>query len=246
MTTILAAAASGMYHQQLAIDTIANNVANVNTEGFKRVRPLAQGQPQTGELAQAKLGVALTTLDRIVAPGPVRTADNPLAFAILDDAFVPVRLPDGTTAYTRAALLRTDAAGNVVTPHGYLLDPPLVLPEGATGARVDARGIVTATGADGNEVEVGRITLARFPNPQGLLALGEGLFAPSANSGDAVRGAPGEDGFAAIAPGMAEGSNVDLAEELTNLLIAQRAYSTTVRAFRVGDDMLAAATKLTA
>lgn len=245
MTTILAAAASGMLHHQIAIDTIAHNVANANTEGFKRVRPLAQGQPLPGEFAQAKLGVALTTLDRIFAPGPLRAADGALEFAILDDALLPVRLPDGTTAYARAGLLRADGAGSIVTPQGYLLEPPLTLPEGATAPRIDARGVVTATAADGTTIEVGRIALTRFPNPQGLVSLGEGLFAPSPNSGEPMLGAPGEEGFAAIAPGMVEGSNVDLAEELTALLIAQRAYSASARAFRVGDDMLAIATKLT-
>lgn len=245
MTTILAAAASGMLHQQLVIDTIAHNVANANTEGFRRVRPLAQGLPQIGRLANAKLGVALTTLDRVFAPGTLRTQEGDLSFAIVDDAFLAVRLPDGTTAYTRAGLLRVDGSGNVVTPQGFVLEPPLVLPEGASGAAIDARGVITAHSEEG-PVEVGRISLARFRNPQGLVSLGEGLFAASPNSGDPVLGNPDEGGFAAIIPGAVEGANVDLAEELTNLLAAQRAYSASARAFRVGDDMLALATKLTA
>lgn len=245
MTTILAAAASGMLHQQIVIDTVAHNAANANTEGFRRVRPLAQGLPHTETLANAKLGVALTTLDRIFAPGTLRTQEGDLSFAIVDDAFFAVQLPDGRTAYTRAGLLRVDGSGNIVTPQGFLLVPPLALPEGARNAEIDARGVVTARTEEGS-IEVGRISLARFRNPRGLVSLGEGLFVASPNSGEPVLGAPDEGPFAAIVPKAVEGSNVDLAEELTNLLVAQRAYSANARAFRIGDDMLALATKLTA
>lgn len=245
MTTILSAAASGMLHNQLVLDTVAHNVANANSDGFKRVRPLAQGEPLPGD-ADRKLGVALTTLDRVFAPGPLRAADEPLAFAILDDGLLPVRLPDGSTAYTRLGYLRVDAAGNVVTPSGYLLDPPVTVPPGSTSVAIDATGTITAISPTGEEEELGRVALARFPNPKGLRALGEGLFAPTANSGEPVFGFPGEAGFAELRPGMVEASNVDLSAELTTLLIAQRAYQACARAFRVGDDMIAIATKLTA
>lgn len=245
MTTILSAAASGMLHNQLVLDTVAHNVANANTDGFKRVRPLAQGEPLPGDITEGKLGVALTTLDRVFAPGPLRPADDPLAFAILDDALLTVRLPGGGTAYTRVGYLRVDAAGNVVTPSGYLLDPPVTVPPGFTSVAIDATGTIAALSPTGAEEELGRVTLARFPNPQGLRALGEGLFAPTANSGEPVLGFPGEAGFAELSPGMVEASNVELASELTTLLIAQRAYQACARAFRVGDEMIAIATKLT-
>ncbi|MGE5596185.1 MAG: flagellar hook-basal body protein [Hyphomicrobiales bacterium] len=246
MTTMLGAAASGMVHNQSVLDVVGNNLANVNSPAFKRTRPLHEGAPTPAIPPEgSRLGVAETTTDLIFATGAFQRTDDPLHFAIADDTFFRVRDLDGSVVYTRLGQLSTDAAGNIVAFAGRLLDPPVTLPEGFTSPAIDQFGAITANDETGTPQQIGQITLVRFANPQGLVALGDGLYRESANSGDITEGTPGSAGFAAVNPGALEGSNVDVAEEFTNMIIAQRAYQASLKSFQVGDEMLALATDLT-
>lgn len=246
MTTILGAAAGGLAHYSLVVDAAGNNVANINTAAFKRSRVVGQGSPSTSaEPGIPRMGVALSTVDVIHSPGAAFRDDDPLHFAIQDDAFFAVQHDDGSVVYTRYGALSADAEGNITAPGGRLLEPPLLLPEASTAPVIDASGIVTALNAEGVREEIGRLSFLRFPNPQGLQEIGEGLYRESANSGPTIEGNPGDEGFAPIITGALEGSNVDLVGEFTSLLVAQRAYQACARTFSVGDQMLALATDLT-
>jgi len=247
MTTILAAAASGLAHYQQVVDVVADNVANVSTPGFKATRALAHGAPALpGTPESGPLGVRLTALERRFAPGALQASPFATEVALRDDAFLVLQAPDGTRRYTRAGTLRFDSVGNLVGPEGLLTDPPIVVPGDHTSPSIDAFGRVTALSPDGETVEVGRLQVARFVNPSGLISVGGGLFVPSENAGAVTLGSPGGGGFAELAVGFLEASNVSLADELTTLIVAQRAYSASAQAFRVGDDMLATAARLTA
>jgi flagellar hook protein FlgE len=171
--------------------------------------------------------------------------DNPLNFAIEDDAFLRVRDFDGSIVYTRVGGLEADAAGNISAVNGRFLEPPIAMPPLWTQPEVDPAGNVTALDVDGIRQQLGQLSFARFRNPQGLQVLGEGLYADTANTGEITVGPAGTEGFAALRPGALEGSNVDMAEEFTNMIIAQRAYSACAKTFSVGDQMLAIATNIT-
>jgi len=247
MTTILGAAASGMQHHAQVIDAVAHNLANVNTAAFKKTRALNEGAPSTtAEPGSPRMGVALTALDVIPAQGAVQQTGDPLHFALQDGSYFRVRDFDGSLAYTRLGALGVDGAGNVLAYGGRFLEPPITLPTGSRQPAIDEFGVVTAIDTDGARQEVGRVGLVRFTNPQGLEETGDGLYRESANSGALTEGTPGADGFSTLLTGVLEGSNVDIAEEFTTMLIAQRAYQASAKTFSVGDQMLAIATNLTA
>jgi flagellar hook protein FlgE len=246
MTTILGASASGMTFNQGILDTVGNNVANVNTFGFKKTRALAEGQPDaTATPDTSRLGVANTTLDLIFNPAATQMTEDPLHFAIQDDTFFRVHDLDGSIAYTRFGQLSADAAGNVTAYGGRFLEPPVTIPDGMTSPQIDNAGVITALDSTGARQQIGQLTMVRFVNPQGLATLGDGLYGETVNSGATTEGTPGSPGFAAIIPGGLEASNVDLAEEFTTMIIAQRAYQASAKSFSVGDEMLAIATDLT-
>ncbi len=246
MTTILAAAASGMIHHSTAIDIVGNNLANVSTDGFKKSRALSEGAPDANASPDSgRLGVSQTSTDVIFKTGTTLATGDPMHFSISDDAFLSVTDFDGQTVFTRAGALRVDQAGNVLASRGRLLSPPVTVPAGDLKPMLTETGEVTADNPDTGREVIGQIQLSHFVNPQGLVAIGEGLFRESPNSGSRTDGTPGTDGFSLIAPGGVEGSNVELAEEFTNLLIAQRAYQASAKTFSVGDEMLALATNLT-
>ena len=177
MTTILGASVSGMIHNQTAMDTVANNLANVNTFAFKKTRTLSEGVPDnTASADGSRLGVAQTTTDLIFNPAAVQTTDDKLQFSIQDDTFFSVQDTDGSTAYTRLGDLSSDGAGNVTAIGGRLLQPPVQVPSGMTSPAIDANGVITAIDATGAVQPIGQITLTRFTNPQGLQTLGSGLY----------------------------------------------------------------------
>lgn len=244
MTSILGAAASGMEYHAARIDVVANNLANVNTDAFKASRALAQGAPDPSA-EPGRHGVAQMIVDRGAAPGSLRPSFDPIHVAIQDDSFFRVLDLGGATAYTRQGAFSVDAAGSLVVPGGLQLDPPVAIPEGFAAVSIDGSGIVTAAGPDGVRTEVGRIPVIRFTNARGLEALGNGLYRQTVNAGVAVQANPGEDGFARLAPGALESSNVELAAEFANLIVAQRAYQASVRAYSIGDQMLAIAADIT-
>lgn len=246
MPTILGAAASGLSHNQNKLDVIGHNIANVNTYAYKKFRPLHEGLPDPqAEPEGGRLGVAETTRDLVFSQAATLITENPLHFAIEDDAFLRVQDFDGRTVYTRYGGLEADVDGNILAFRGRQLEPPIQLPAGWILPQVDQSGTVSAVAENGARQEVGQLSLAKFRNPQGLEILGDGLYADSANTGNITVGIAGTEGFAALRPGALEGSNVDVAEEFTNMIIAQRAYSACAKTFGVGDEMLALATNIT-
>ena len=207
---------------------------------------MAEGRPDaTATPDTSRLGVADTTRDIIFTGAAAQMTDDPLQFAIQDDTFFRVRDIDGTAAFTRFGKLSADAAGNITAFHGRFLDPPVTLPDGMTQPSIDQAGVITAVDPDGVHQTIGQLTMVRFTNAQGLETMGEGLYRETVNSGSQVEGLPGSSGFSALMPGALEGSNVDIAEEFTNMIIAQRAYQACAKTFSVGDAMLDLATKLT-
>jgi len=246
MTTILGASVSGMIQNQTVMDSVANNLANVNTFAFKKTRTLAEGVPDNTAAADgSRLGVAQTTTDLIFNPAAVQRTDDNLQFSIQDDTFFPVQDTDGSTVYTRLGDLSSDGAGNITAIGGRLLQSPVQVPAGMTSPAIDANGVITAIDSTGTAQPIGQITLTRFTNAQGLQAVGSGLYRDTVNTGATTTGTPGSPGFATIMPGTLEGSNVDTAEEFTNMLIAQRAYQASLKSFTIGDEMLQVATNLT-
>lgn len=246
MTTILGAAASGMTQNQNKLDVVSYNVANANSYSYKKLRPLHEGIPTPGvEPEGGRLGVAETTADLVFAQASTFVDENPLHFVIEDDAFLRIQDYDGRVVFTRLGALEADIDGNILAAGARFLEPPIEMPALWTQPEVDTAGIVTALDLDGNRQEIGQLSLAKFMNPQGLQILGGGLYAESANTGEITVGTPGSEGFAALRPGALEGSNVDIAEEFTNMIIAQRAYSACAKTFSVGDQMLELATRIT-
>ncbi len=254
MMRALWSAASGMMAQQLNVDNIANNLANVNTVGFKRQRvdfqdllyqtlrvpgtPVAQGvELPTG--IQVGLGTRLAATTKIWTQGTFQETGNALDLVIEGDGFFQVTLPNGEIAYTRAGNFKLDSNGNIVTADGYPLEPALAIPANTTAICVGADGTVSVTVAGQNEPQtIGQITIARFPNPAGLSNIGHNLYAATAASGTPQVGAPGQEGRGAIAQGMLELSNVQVVEEMVNMITAQRAYEANSQAIKVADEML--------
>lgn len=246
MPTILGAAASGMTHNQDVLDVVGHNIANVNSYAYKKFRPLHEGLPTPQADPDAgRLGVAETTRDLVFSQAATQITENPLHFAIEDDAFLRVRDFDGRIVYTRFGGLESDIEGNILAFKGRPLEPPIQVPEGWTQPAVDQFGVLSAIDDTGVRQEIGQLSLAKFRNPQALETLGDGLYTDTANTGEITVGAGGSEGFAALRPGALEGSNVDVAEEFTNMIIAQRAYTACAKTFSVGDEMLALATKIT-
>ena len=248
MLTGLRIAASGLLVQQRNLDVVAHNIANADTIAFKRLRLAAQDLPNgadrflalggagVAEPVELGRGVALAGIERLVAPGPLLPTDHPLDLALGGDTFLVVAA-DGRTAYTRDGALELDAAGRLTTAGGYVVQPEIVVPAEATAVRIDGNGQVWATlGAE--EQVVGQLQVARFGNPAGLLAIGNGLFVPTVNAGAPTVGAPGAGDLPALQPGMLEASNVELAAEFTRMLQAQRAYQLNLRALQAWDEMI--------
>lgn len=254
MMRALWSAASGMVAQQLNVDTIANNLANVNTAGYKRQRvdfqdllyqtihspgtPVADGvQLPTG--IQVGLGTRAAATTKVFTQGTFQETGNPLDLVIEGDGFFQVLTPNGDLAYTRAGAFKLDSNNNIVTPDGYQLEPALAIPANAESISVGADGTVAVTLAGETDPQsVGQISVARFANPAGLRNIGHSLYAVTAASGNAEVGAPGTDGRGFIAQGVLELSNVQVVEEMVNMITAQRAYEANSQAIKVADDML--------
>lgn len=250
MLSILRGAASGILAQQFQLDVIANNLANVNTNGYKRVRAALEDLPSEGAPfsdlpAGWSGGVVVGNTERIFTQGTLKTDGPPWELAIDGPGFFRVQLPDGRAAYTRDGGFRVDAQGHLVTADGYLLSPLVAIPADAGDFFVNPDGTVIAQRA-GEPVgtQVGAIRLVQFANPQGLASLGNNVYVPSAASGPAREGAPGADGFGEIVCQALEGSNVDLGQEFTGAILAQRAYSMSVKALQTLDEMLGLANNL--
>lgn len=245
MPTILAASTSGMLSAQRTIDNVGNNISNFQTTTYKRIRSMAEGLPDAANIsAGGRLGVAVTQTDLIMTDGTAVSTGDLLNFAIVDDAFYRVTSANGEPVYTRNGSLRTDSSGQI-TFLGMQLDPPMAGPVGARSVEIGSDGKISARDVDGNEIDVGQVELYRFSNPKGLRDIGGGLYTESANSGAIVVGRPGNGAFSPLIPGHLEGSNVEIADEMTQMMIAQRVYTSSAKSFSIGDDMLRIATQLT-
>jgi flagellar basal-body rod protein FlgG len=247
-------AASGMHAQQMQIDTIANNLANVNTNGFKRSRAQfadlmyqtlnAPGAPSSSNSRspagiQLGLGVRPGAIKKLFSQGAFKNTEGPLDFVIQGRGFFKILMPDGTTAYTRDGAFTANRDGQLVTAQGYLLDPPITLPPDTLTITVGIDGTVSVT-QPGQEAatELGQLELANFVNPAGLRSIGGNLYQPTEASGDATEGTPGLDGLGTIGQGFLELSNVSIVTELVDMIAAQRAYELNSRAVKASDEMM--------
>lgn len=230
---------AGMLRQGRQLDVLAHNIANVNTPGFKTFRALlerdAVASPEPGAPMPPLDGEVPTTV--LFRQGPIRETGVPTDLAIEGEGFFTVQRPDGTQAYTRGGAFRRDAQGRLVDMTGNVL-PGVTLPDGAVGLRVVAGGQMLAVLVDGRTQAAGQIQLARFMNPQGLLAVGEGLFTATAASGPPQSAPPGQGGVGVVRAGALEAANVDLVDELSGVLAAQRLYQINTVSFRTADEML--------
>ncbi|HVP29083.1 MAG TPA: flagellar basal-body rod protein FlgG [Myxococcota bacterium] len=253
-------AATGMEAQQVRIDAVANNLANVSTTGFKKSRAEFQdlfyetlqapgAQSSTGNTVptgvQIGHGVRFAAVSRIFGQGDRVNTGHELDLAIEGDGFFQVQKPDGETVYTRDGTFKRDRDGNVVTNHGYPLIPNIQIPTDTIQLTILADGTVSALQAgQQTPTDLGRIELARFVNPSGLRALGNNLFVPTEASGDPQTGNPDEEGFGAVSQGFLEMSNVNVAEELVNMILSQRAFEVNSRVMQTGDQMLQTAASI--
>jgi flagellar basal-body rod protein FlgG len=254
MIRALYTAATGMEAQQVNIDTIANNIANVNTTGFKQARAefqdlLYQNIRPAGTAAststeyptglQVGLGTRPAATSRIYRQGDFRQTGNPFDLVIEGKGFFQVRLPSGESAFTRDGSFHVSSEGALVTADGDPLEPQITIPADALEVVIGSDGTVSVTqSGQSTAQQVGTIQLATFQNPAGLNALGRNLFLPTSASGDPVTGNPGENGLGRINQGFLEQSNVNVVEEMVAMIIAQRAYEVNSRAIRVADDMM--------
>jgi flagellar basal-body rod protein FlgG len=254
MLRALYTAATGMQAQQINIDTIANNIANVNTTGFKQGRAefqdlLYQNMRPAGTASSASttypvglelgLGTRPVATDRIYSQGDFRQTGNTLDLVIEGKGFFQVRMPSGELAYTRDGSFHVSAEGAVVTAAGNPIEPQITIPADAQQIVIGGDGTVSVTQAgQATAQQVGTIQIASFQNPSGLNAIGGNLLTPSSASGTATTATPGENGLGHINQGFLEQSNVSVVEEMVNMIVAQRAYEVNSRAVRVADDML--------
>jgi flagellar basal-body rod protein FlgG len=248
--------ASGMAAQQRMIDVIANNLANVNTTAFKRSRvsfedvlyETLEGSrvvnyqgTQTVAPVQVGKGVHVGAIVRLQSQGSPEQTQRPLDLAIEGDGFFQVQRPDGSTAYTRDGNFTVSDQGQLVTNGGYLVQPGVTIPADATSITISANGTVSVIGANtSTETEVGRIELSRFLNPTGLLAIGENQFHSTTASGEAINGFPQDEGFGATTQGALESSNVEIVQEMTDMIAAQRAYEINAKAITTAESMMQA------
>lgn len=244
-------AATGMQMQQASVDTIANNLANVSTPGFKRARVSFQdlvyrdlGGARASQAGAPSLwqgsGVGVSGIVKAFAAGELKQTGQALDFAIRGDGFFEVTGADGSPAYTRGGSLVVDKEGYLATSEGYQLRPAIHVGNDARELNVSAAGVVTAQLNGQSEAsELGRIELARFSDTTGLQAMGNNLYRPSTASGDAIVGTAGEGGMGSVAQGWLEGSNVNLTDEMVSLMVAQRAYESSVKVIQASDEMLA-------
>ncbi len=257
----LSIAATGMLAQQMNVEVISNNIANVNTTGFKRQRAEFQdllyqdllragtNSSESGTIVpsgiQIGLGVKPAAVYRITEQGNITITGNDLDMAINGKGYFPVEMPTGDIGYTRAGAFGRSPDGDLVTPNGYIVQPGITIPTNAVGISVNAQGEVSATiqGQTAPQV-VGQLQLATFANEAGLQAVGDNLFLETTASGIGTLGTPGAAGFGTIQQGALETSNVNVVAEITNLITAQRAYEMNSRVIQASDEMLSSVVQL--
>lgn len=255
MDPALRASATGMMAQQLRTEVIANNLANVNTTAFKRSRahfedllyqtvqnPSVVGTPDanTSPAIQVGRGTRLNAVQRLHGQGALEQTNRPLDLAIEGEGLFQVQMPNGTMAYTRDGSFNISDTGTLVTSAGYTVVPGIKLPMEATNVSIAPNGTVSVQqGADSTQVtEIGRIEIARFMNPSGLVALGENLYAETPASGAAIMGFPQDENFGRVLQGHLEGSNVEIVQEMVDMITSMRAYEINSKAIRNAEEMM--------
>ncbi len=244
---------TGVQAQDAKLQAIANNLANVNTVGFKRDRvvfedlfyqvdaqPGAQSADNTvSNGVQLGNGTRVVGTQKVFTNGNMQTTSQPLDVAINGAGFLQVRRPNGEPAFTRAGQLQVDANGTLTNAQGLALVPQITVPQNATAITIGENGMVSATVAGSTTpTELGQLTLTSFVNPAGLLALGENLFQETAASGTANEGRPGDGALGKLKQGALEGSNVQVVEEMVDMIAAQRTYEMNTKVLSAADNML--------
>ncbi|MCP5462126.1 MAG: flagellar basal-body rod protein FlgG [bacterium] len=259
MLGALFTSSTGMKAQQLYVDTIANNLANVNTTGFKKSRidfqdllyqtlkpagvETADGN-QVPEGMQVGLGVKPVAISKQFTQGTLTLTGNEFDVAIEGDGFFQVLQPDGSVAFTRDGSFNLDANGNIVSNDGFFIQPSITVPANTQQVSIGQDGTVSAVLEDGTISNLGQINLATFPNPAGLSAIGRNLLLETEASGSPSAGVAGLNGRGTLTQGFLELSNVEIVDEMVNMIIAQRAYEINSRAIRTADEMLQVANQL--
>ena len=260
MIKAMRTAATGMVAQQMNVDNIANNLANVNTTGFKQTKiefqdVLYQNLRRAGTASalgtevptglSIGYGTRASATVRSFSEGNLTPTGNPLDLAIDGDGFFQVQMPDGTTGYTRDGAFKISGDGQIVTSEGYFVLPQMAVPEGSTAISVGTDGTVEVMVSGQNDpVQIGQVELARFVNPAGMLAIGRNILMPTRASGDPVTGVPTQSGLGQIDQGYLEMSNVKVVDEMVNMIVAQRAYEMNSKAIQTADDMAGIANNL--
>ncbi len=245
---------TGMNSQQLNIDVISNNLANVSTTGFKKSINNFQdllyetiqnpGSPTSADTEspagiQIGLGVRPAAVTKVFSQGELIGTENELDVAIEGSGFFQIELPGGDTAYTRAGAFKLDSNGTIVNSSGYTVLPSITIPEGANRINISDTGVVSAVLAGENvATELGTMELAIFTNSAGLSSVGDNLLVETNASGTPALGTPGDDGYGQLVQRFLEGSNVNIVQELTNLITAQRAYEINSKSIQTSDEMM--------
>jgi flagellar basal-body rod protein FlgG len=253
-------AATGMEAQRINIDVISNNLANVNTTGYKKSRADFQElMYQTIKTAGTEssdgtevptgielgLGVRPAAVQKIFQQGDFVSTGNSLDMVIEGKGFFQIATPDGEIAYTRAGAFKLDSEGNIVNSDGYPMEPAITIPSNTLEITISADGTVSVLQAGSSTpVDAGQMETAQFVNPGGLKAIGKNLFLPTGSSGEATTGNPGSEGLGSINQGFIELSNVNVVEEMVNMIVSQRAYELNSKVIQSTDEMLALANNI--
>jgi flagellar basal-body rod protein FlgG len=257
----LSIAASGMQAQQLNVDVISHNIANMNTTSYKRQRAefqdmLYQNLERPGSTSSASggvlplgiqlgVGVRADAVGRVTEQGGIAATGNPYDIAINGRGYFQITMPSGQTGYTRAGNLAVNADGQIVTADGYALEPAITVPSEATAIQITRDGIVEVTLAGQTDPQqIGQLEIASFINPAGLEGIGDNLFLETPASGTATTATPGSPGLGTLMQGYLELSNVNAVEEISALIVAQRAYEMNARVITAADEMLQSTTQL--
>ncbi len=245
---------TGMNAQQLNIDVIANNLANVSTTGFKKSitdfqdllyetikvpgsQTSTDTQSPTGILVG--MGVGTGAVTKVFSQGELLQTQNQLDIAIEGSGFFQIQMPNGTTAYTRAGAFKMDSNGRITNSNGYILLPAVTIPQGANQITISNTGIVSAILAgDTASTQLGTIELATFINSAGLSSIGNNLFTETGASGAPATGTPGDNGYGILSQNFLEGSNVNIVQEMANMITAQRAYEINSKTITTSDEMM--------
>jgi len=254
MMQSLYTASTGMLSMQTQIDTTANNIANVNTIGFKKGRAefadlmyhvMEYAGTATSDVTQSPTGIEVglgarpTAINKIFSEGALKQTDNQLDIAITGKGFFKLELPDGTEVYTRNGAFKVDRNGTIVNSDGYKLIPEIVVPEDATNISIGVDGTVSVIQAGQTQAtQIGQINTTNFINPAGLHSMGDNLYVETDASGQPVEGTPGVNGLGVLRQGFTELSNVQLVVELTDLITGQRAYDANSKIITTSDEML--------